>query len=368
MNLNIKTAVFMTDLGKSEVSFTTETIIENPEVNLNNFKGLVEDKNYIPQKGDKIFFIPGCNVPRFKVKQFCGTFGVSLVKYKEKANVKFVGELSFRQLVTTCHGYWYTKESFLNYLVKTVGNVSEYVGLITAIKESSSEFVCSHNYIVKRQLDEALLGKVFRPEPIAGNEEPELMFINENAHKSFVTLIEDNQLYNQNEILRRINTGGVMGDEQYISIQRMLNSSDIENVKLAMEGMANCDYEKSCVPLLILIKEYGDILYKSPTVNHVNFKSLLKFFEVQLPTVNLDGIIKALLKRKLLNKVNLDKLMPMAIEQMKDNARTAYFTVDKIGIEDSIKQGLEENILDVNCDTEIIEDPQEQINPRLSYL
>jgi hypothetical protein len=172
----------------------------------------------------------------------------------------------------------------------------------------------------------------------------------------------DNQLYNQDEILRRINIGNVMGEKEYVSIQRMLKSTDRENLKLGMEAMANCDYEKSCVYLLLLMKDYGDKMYGSPTSSHVNFKSLLKFFSVtNINNFDLDDVIRTLLSRKLLNRANLDRLMPLAIEQMKENADTDYFLPADVAMTDEIKQGLSENILDRDCNVEIVEDTQEQL-------
>ena len=362
---DIKTCVVILNVGQ-HVNYRIDYLMDTPGIYQDGFiNQVMPRKNYLPQKGDKIYFIPGCDVPRFKVKQFCENFNVSLVKFKEKANVKFVGPDSLKQYVTATENNFYSKSSVYEFLRKCfVDPTPEYRELIAAIGASTSAFVCIE-YKASEYMKNGGLGLPFKHENVAYQDTPRTKFKNKESYEEFMNITSDPQLYGQLEILRRINTGGVMDKEQFVSIQRMLKSSDAENVKLAMEAMANCDYEKSCVPLLLLIKEYGNTLYNSSTRNHVNFKSLLKFFEItNLGNVNLDDIIKALLKRKLLNKANLDQLMPMAIQQMKEKAQLQYFKVKEVEVDSQITRGLQENVLDAECDTEVVEDPEEPFNPK----
>lgn len=362
----IKTCVHIVGLERgNQPNFHVYYISEESGNYVSKFANdLLPEGNYIPQKGDKIFFLPGCDVPRFKVKQFCETYDVSLVKYVEKANIKFVGPDAIKDMLTSIHFATYSKEDIHSYLTKSFMGDPLYQGLLTAIENQTSAYVLL-NWQVKDLFVKKTLGLPFNYIQIADVDSPRVRFKDEQTYQKFLNIYSTAGVYNQNEILRRINTGGVMGSEQYISIQRMLNSTDKDNLKLAMEAMANCDYEKSCVYLLLLIAEFGDKMYQSPTRNHVNFKSLLKFFEIQdIYLVTLDDIIKSLLKRKLLNKSNLDMLMPAAIQQMKENANLKYFTVEKIGLEESLLKGLEDNILDQDCDTEVVEDSEDQITPK----
>ena len=58
----------------------------------------------------------------------------------------------------------------------------------------------------------------------------------------------------------------------------MFQSSDDDNHILAMEIMANSHYEKSILYLLMLIADFNNIISNTHTKNHVNFKSMLGYF------------------------------------------------------------------------------------------
>jgi len=324
---------------------------------------VIPDRTYTPTAGDKIYFIPGCEVPRFKVKQLCEKYNVALVKYREKANVKFIGPQSIMDMLTDLPHQTYSRDEFLKFLVMTMGNAPAYQDLIAALRSSTSSIVAM-NYNESQQLEKGTLGPAWK----GVRETPaSYYFKSEESYELFISILNDPQLYSQNEILNRINTGGIMGKEEYESIKRMLGSSDQENLKLGMEAMANCDYQQSCIYLLLLIKEFGVQMDNSRTKNHVNFKSLLKFFEIQnLQSYSLNNILQSLLKRKLLNKANLDQLMPMAIEEMKKNSKSEFFRIENLVPSKQIMKGLEENVLDKDPNTEIVEDPQEQLNPKLN--
>lgn len=350
----IKTAVYITEISSTvqfEIMYINESASDDIEDTVRKF---MPKKSYTPTKGDKIYFVPGCTVPRFKVKDFCEKFDVALVKNPERATARFVGTEGFKSLFRrTNNNYWYSKDVIL----QTLRN-PKYEIVCKAIAESSSNFVL----IDYRAVNFIKANQNFNAKEMNYRTAPNVRFQNEEAYQKFINITSEENLYNQDEVLRRINTGNVMTKEDYVAIKRLLKSSDMENVKVAIETMSNCDYEKSCVHLLLLIHEFGGTLYNAPTKNHVNFKSLLKFFGItNLGNFRLDDIITTLLEQKLLSKANLDILLPLAMQQM---SNTDYFSVKEITPSKEILRGLEENILDADCNTEIIEEPIEQINPR----
>ena len=75
-----------TDLGypkfeyRTIIKYTGRTAISD----------LLGDRVYEPKPKDKIYFFSGCNVPRFKVKQFCEKYKVARVKFEERATAKFI--------------------------------------------------------------------------------------------------------------------------------------------------------------------------------------------------------------------------------------------------------------------------------------
>ena len=323
---------------------------------------LLPKNTYDPQPKDKIFLVSGCDVPRFKLKTFCETKKVALVKTMSNANAVFIGPEFLKDKVISMNHWWYHKAEMLRYLETIRIPGIDIGGLIVEIKNSTSDYICCE-YRAKEQFKSRTYVLPFNLEELEGNQEPKVRFKNPQVLKEFLDVFNLPHIYDQTEILRQINTGAQINDEEFASIKRLFESKDIENVKLAMETIANCDYEKSCIHLLLLIQEFGDKIWASPTKNHVNFKALLKFFEItDVRHLDINMILKSLLKRKLLNRENLDKLMPLVTERFQENAKLDYFTVEKIAPGTEIIKGLEENILDKDCDTEIVEDPVEELN------
>jgi hypothetical protein len=83
----------------------------------------------------------------------------------------------------------------------------------------------------------------------------------------------------------------------------MFESSDSDNHILAMEIMANAHYEKSVLYLQMLLSDYNYQISNSHTKNHVNFKSMLSYFDWaprNLGTRSAEQIIKIIDEKGLL--------------------------------------------------------------------
>jgi hypothetical protein len=89
----------------------------------------------------------------------------------------------------------------------------------------------------------------------------------------------------------------------------------------------------------------------------------MKFFNVDNLRYNYsyDNLIDALLKRNLLNQTNLDVLRPLLTEEAEARLSGDYYTIDKLIWSDKIVEGLRNNILDVNFNTELYEEPEEEL-------
>lgn len=321
------------------------------------------NKEYVPVKKDKIYVFPGCTIPRFKLKQFCEAHDVALVKYSKSANIMITSKEAFTSLFErtfyTCHKKTDVIELF------TKHNCQEIAPLKHAVETQESDYVYFKyfNHLSKPLFGRDILDDI---EDIGYNDAPNNKLNDEESFEKLKELFSNNSLYNESAILKLLNVGAEINEQEYNRLKDLLESNDNESIKMAIEIMANCDYEKSCVYLLLLISDYGRKIKDSRNRNHVNFKSLLKFFDIQnLHNFDLDDIFNSLLKRKLLNQSNLNSLLPLAIENMRDALHTEYFTFSQVEYSDAIKEGLDENILDGKCDTEITDFDDEEINPKL---
>ena len=56
---------FEIEANSSEVSMSINTILGSEKDNKHDFT--ISDDEYIPAKGDKLYFLPGVNIPRVKM-------------------------------------------------------------------------------------------------------------------------------------------------------------------------------------------------------------------------------------------------------------------------------------------------------------
>lgn len=107
-----------------------------------------------------------------------------------------------------------------------------------------------------------------------------------------------------------MNGSAVMDGQMYENIKNLFSSKDTSNHVIAIESMANCDYEKSCVYLLLLIEEFRTIIRDNKASKHVNFSTLTSYFDISLSDYfSVDEIIHTLTARNLLTPGRLNIIM-----------------------------------------------------------
>ena len=328
---------------------------------------LVGDRKYTPTAKDKIYLTPGCNIPRFKLKTFCENNNVALVKYQDKANAVFIGPESYTELCEL--DYWgyhkIDKMTALNYFSRILGSDARYDAFIKDIESSECSNIYMHYSPMTAIQNKEFFNVTLYTGSVPGRSSIPLVVDTLNKYNTLKGLSTNPNIYSQDDILKLLNTGTIMNEEMYHSIKRLFESTDTQNTILAMESIANCDYERSAVYLLLLIKEFGQKIESSPTKNHVNFRSFLKFFGIDnVSNVDLDDIINSLRAKKLLSPMNLKKLMPLAMDQMTKDSRLESFKVTDIAVSDEIMTALSENVLD-NSNLDIVYDSGEEINPHI---
>lgn len=354
----IKTAVIIKQLFQNGITdFRKHYIIADQEQFRKNKEKLFL-KEYTPVKGDRIYIYPDSTIPRFKIKQFCENYNVAVVKFVDKANISIISEKGLNCFFDLKHHYAINKEEVLKILTSKIHLFKNGSDLIKEIESCTYPKVYFH-YHTGTEFERRTSIKLSK------SYEHFYNFHTGDDYLKFQKIITADNVYNQNEILRRLNSGAVMDEKQYEGARQLLNSKDMENTKLAIEIMANCDFEKSSVYLLLLIRDFGHKIFDCPNRTHVNFKSLLKFFNItNLRGVHLDDIMSTLIDLKLLNQANLNRLEPELIEDMKSYV-SDYLIPEKIAYSEKVIKALEENILDKNADTEIVFEEPEIINPHL---
>ena len=380
--VNKQTAVYIESLPIKNSSYNKELKYSIREV-FNNYSPLSILKGlYVPVAKDKLFIFPNCNIPRFKVKSFCESTDTAVVKFKEKANIWFTNkenidtEFIEKLYNTEC----ITKKAILKYLAATKVRCSsqhleQIILLIADIESTEADFVVT-SYSVKSAIKSAgaFNGPVYDfmdeqdlvTEDANGDDLPltddqkELVeaferilyeFVSPEKEALYNTLLTHGNVYDESALLSLLNSELVMDQEIYEGVKNLFESSDRNDHKVAMESMANCNYLQSAIYLLLLMKNYRPQMANSDMKNHVNFKSLLKFFEVNInySELDYDNIVYKLVDKNIMTYENMALILPEAIEYVNDHGNSKYFKMTNVEPIDDIKK-----LMDFNKQAQVV--------------
>ena len=205
-----------------------------------------------------------------KLKDLALNLGIRVVRDPAKATVVFSGKSSVGK-VTTSNWYYFADANTILENVKKMCKDNYYIDkLETAITATGSTRVCSNWSDMRNTLCNGDMA-IYESQYLFGIEAEYLDTYNDIQSKS---------IYCESELITNINgdDSTIIDYDVYKQLQSMFESSDDDNHVLAMEIMANSHYEKSVLYLLMLISDFNHIISNTHTRNHVNFKSMLAYF------------------------------------------------------------------------------------------
>ena len=134
-----------------------------------------------------------------------------------------------------------------------------------------------------------------------------------------------------------------------------------------MELMANANYKKSFVYLLLLLKEFKtEISARHKEISHVNFKALLNFLDLdekKMSYITIEQLTAGMKKHKQFTRSNVQRVTQFFAagqnpEQHSDNGitNTTHFTTGPV-----LRQDMEHELDDYAVEDEI-EIPEEEEN------
>ena len=255
------------DNNHDHISGFNVKIIEGLGTDVPDF---VNSKGYVPKQGDMIYLLPGVNIPRVKLKDLALNLGIRVVRDPEKANVIFSGKSSMGKMTGSSWYYIADAEVILNN-VKAICKDQFYIDrLETALNASGATKICSdwsdmRNCLARDQYDHYDSGYIYAVE---------------EDHADTYNAMQGKPIYNESELITNINgdDSTIIDEEVFQQLKNMFESSDSDNHILAMEIMANSHYEKSVLYLQMLLSNYCYQISNSHTKSHVNFKSMLSYF------------------------------------------------------------------------------------------
>lgn len=254
---------------------------------------------FAPDKDSIIFVDPDINLPRTKLRDYIKKTDCKLVSNLDKSNTYITNIDGLRSKFNTANYNVINIDTLPEELFKN----SFFDGF--SIEEYPYKFIVLDNYHAKNLIIEYADDKYSLD--IYHLINYKIIHVLDDFEK--YTKIINNKVIHSDILLEKVNADGLLIDEEnYKQLKVMITNGDSANKMLAMELMANCQYKKSASYLLCLFYEYAHNLEDEPTKKHVNFKSLLDYWNLYQGNmrVSVTQALGLLKKKNILTIDNLD--------------------------------------------------------------
>lgn len=332
-----KTLIIIKDIDEISISFTTKKALYLNLLDEDAISDiLIPEPDYKISSGDRIFFMPECIVPRFKAREHFKIKNASVAKSSDNANIAVISDSTAENIATReCHTTVSLSELKLwiqNHYPETYPGVREIRKLL------QSEDIYSHVVIDGWKPQSILLwantGSFVKYKLEC--ESPRFWVSDNKSLKDFDNVIEKGiKIVHQKDLLAVINPQVIMTKEMFTEVEKMFESEDTNNHVLAMELMSNCDYEKSAIYLLSLLRSFSSPISTNSKKNHVNFQSLCSFFELKAGNYfSFDVMLNILKEKNLITSSTVSEVMALAKEEYSDNTPSELFNYELVPSED----------------------------------
>jgi len=342
----MKRYIVLTDIqsDENEVEIKVEPYYVLEDRNEDIFAQYLDE--YTPSKGDKLYFLPGVNVPRIKLKDLALQHGIRTVRNIDDATHIFAAK-NTKDKITS--GQWRYSLDLKDFnAIMEDENIyidDRYRENIRQVLEFNTEDKVLFSY---SELNDIKHGD---------NEQLKLYGDKINSSKWFNTIDEEHSdlahkmigatVYDEMAILKHINgdDATIIDEAMFNQISDMFESNDKDNHVLAMEIMANSNYTESLLYLEMLFKEFSYTIADTHTKNHVNFKSLIGFLKKQKNYLgtDLDDIVSSLIDKGVLTADKLDVLMRKYSDEIGNRGDTDYFKVKTVTVSEELLKQLNTN-------------------------
>ena len=291
---------------------------------------------YIPTLNDKLYFAKGVNIPRVKLKNLAKDYKIKSTTNVADATAIFVSENSNSKYTTTQWTYTVAttefKQYFQDYVALETGD-AYYNEKVENALEFYTEELIGVSYNTRNFLENGNIpfrlksGTSYSSKRYNKIQDEYLSAYNEINNSTL-------PVYDESELLKHLNGNEALGidSDMYDSLCEMFNSSDTDNHTIAMEIMANSNFEDSVLYLSLLFYSYSHQMQQCRSKGHVNFKSLLSL--MTLPgsyfRMNIDDVMDKLKKHKQLTKENVDIVLKLHGDDITDGGNSTYFRVKTI--------------------------------------
>ena len=329
----------------------------------------INQNGYTPMKGDKLYFLPGVNIPRIKLKDLATKFGIRTVRDVSEANVIF-GSSKTKDKMTGYTWKYKIPTTLVQLFFETYKNDMDdyqFSKIDNALEFYTEEYILTDWSTARNFTDNDLpQWNSYSAQPQYVDYHSKSRSSSEHVHevnKEYIhlyELIKGREIIDESCLLDQLNGDDavIIDADMFTQLTTMFNSSDDDNHILAMEIMANSKYKESLLYIEMIFKNHAYTIGQSSSKNHVNFKSLLSYLNKNNRYIDtsLDDIMDSLISKKVLTKDKVDILLENYSEEIKNRGDSTYFKVQTITVnEDTL------SLLNENYNYKVIEDYEPSI-------
>lgn len=338
--------------AKGKGIFTLEKIEILPqEIKVDKIFTLEKDVQF--KKGDNIYFVPNLAFPRYKVREKGEEIGFKIKRSIDDSNYVIVDTKAInnnlQKMSNRSHTGLATLTKFnFDQIAEDLNIPIDYSNLESEIDNNtllyfpngyakSMDFIftiLNHDSYYEYKVNSYETGIDLR-DIDSNNKELANAMYNILTHAYNKT----KKFISSNDLLDLINPKVIITDTMYTRLKQMFESSNKDNLMLAMETMANVDIKKSLFNIIKLCNDYGHMMRWSDGYNHVNFKafrtSLNDMVGLGRDTIfstrlHFTDTIEILGKNQVLTKVHLDSFKAEMERHLIDYRLGKFFKVEKI--------------------------------------
>ena len=329
----------------------------------------INQNGYTPMKGDKLYFLPGVNIPRIKLKDLATKFGIRTVRDVSEANVIF-GSSKTKDKMTGYTWKYKIPTTLVQLFFETYKNDMDdyqFSKIDNALEFYTDEYILTDWSTARNFTDNDLpQWNSYSQQPQYTDYHSKSRASSEHVHevnKDYINLydlIKGKEIIDESCLLDQLNGDDavIIDADMFTQLTTMFNSSDDDNHILAMEIMANSKYKESLLYIEMIFKNHSYSIGNCHTKNHVNFKSLLSYLgkSNRYIDTSLDDIMESLISKKVLTKDKVDILLKNYAEEINNRGDSTYFKVQTITVnEDTL------SLLNENYSYKVIEDYEPSI-------
>ena len=285
---------------------------------------------YVPQQGDKIYFLPEVSVPRVKFKNVSLEYGIKTVRNIKEANVFFGCSKSTHHMTINKWPYK-LPTSELKEFIQLIDHRLD--GHTRDKIETALEFYENEEVAISWTVANNVTGAIANSKC---SKYSQRVVIVDDQYKEEYEHLQSLTIYDESSVIDILNgeDAAVIDKDMYEHLSEMFKSSDRDNHVLAMEIMANSKYTESLIYLELLFHDHSNRIMDIHSKNHVNFKSLVSYLGKNMRSLytDLDDIGDSLLNKGQFTTDKLEIVMEHLSSEIQNRGDSKYFTVKTITV------------------------------------